>query len=645
MKICQYFAIIILFVLDVTVVVQTDATSLSTNIVGHDNNTKIAELITEATDDINNTRLTTPKGNNAFEKIMIILNVDSNNAEAKRLLSKVLKSYESLISKTLNAKKISEACMYLNSAYEVVKLSESEKDLSTIERINTKYISTLLLLASNDIQDQHYSTPKENNALDKIEKVLAIEPNNIDANSYIRIIVKKYIELFKKYSEKKELSKANMFLFRASDIAVKHKSAVKLQNIKQQEIIDKILSEAKNYFNAKQFLGNIKNNATEKYKQVLLIDPSNSEALNGLNSIVDIFLFKAKEYIKEKNFSKAELETDRAAYVIPDEDRIIDLKNKLQKLKNEHIKELLTFAEIDFANKRFITPKGKNALEKVKSIIDIDPNNKKANIVLNNILSYYLSNAKKFMKKGDWLKTSEYLSYAKQVSPNDSKVYDLENKLISEKNVSSSFSRLVPSKQLMVLKYSKISSLKIFRDWLEGESIIFADLMSMEVDDLYNTFGKKAYFLEKNSYSEMDSELIEKLSKWKFRLYFLPNPTDVNVLIAKIPSDIIQESGIEYISIVYHEPNRPSGYYNLISYYIFGPNFRAKYNKNIQIEKILKVYEDLHLKSNKLSENFNYNTIDYVRTPNPKSNILRIINELEHEGIVEYAYPFQIGLR
>jgi len=35
----------------------------------------------------------------------------------------------------------------------------------------------------------------------------------------------------------------------------------------------------------------------------------------------------------------------------------------------------------------------------------------------------------------------------------------------------------------------------------------------------------------------------------------------------------------------------------------------------------------------------------YVRTPNPKSNILRIINELEHEGIVEYAYPFQIGLR
>lgn len=88
-----------------------------------------------------------------------------------------------------------------------------------IEETREQRISRLLNDADTDIEALRLSKPPGNNALEKFREVLALDPDNKEANKGLRKIVQIYAELGKKSFESKDYERAGLYLNEALEIA------------------------------------------------------------------------------------------------------------------------------------------------------------------------------------------------------------------------------------------------------------------------------------------------------------------------------------------------------------------------------------------------------------------------------------------
>ncbi|MBB6519745.1 tetratricopeptide repeat protein [Pseudoteredinibacter isoporae] len=79
-------------------------------------------------------------------------------------------------------------------------------------------INSLLSDAEKALAANRLTIPKHNNALDLYRAVLAIDPNNVQANSGLQMIPLRYVEMSRNAAAKGSLSKAKTWLRRALSI-------------------------------------------------------------------------------------------------------------------------------------------------------------------------------------------------------------------------------------------------------------------------------------------------------------------------------------------------------------------------------------------------------------------------------------------
>lgn len=71
-------------------------------------------------------------------------------------------------------------------------------------------------------------------------------------------------------------------------------------------------------------------NASETYRKVLLLDPSNSDALDGLKGVAETYLERARQKIEEKKYENTLLYVARGLEASPDNTYLLELKQQAE---------------------------------------------------------------------------------------------------------------------------------------------------------------------------------------------------------------------------------------------------------------------------------------------------------------------------
>lgn len=158
-------------------------------------NAQIVELLLkDAEEDVKKWRLTKPKGKNAFDKYKEVLELQPDNEEAKAGIENIAQAYLNLTDRAINDQDFDKGKRYLQNAAEISddsrlirryrgKLSLAEEAYQEAKLLDeamrqAELIDRLLQDAAADEEAGRIRSPAGNNALEKYQRILALDPEN-----------------------------------------------------------------------------------------------------------------------------------------------------------------------------------------------------------------------------------------------------------------------------------------------------------------------------------------------------------------------------------------------------------------------------------------------------------------------------------
>lgn len=133
------------------------------------------------------------------------------------------------------------------------------------------------------------------------------------------------------------------------------------------------------------------------------------------------------ENIVEQRLEKELVKRKQHENIIQTEQSSIQQKKVLS--KTERIKIFLEQAAVDFKRLHLTTPKGNNAVEKYRKVLQLDPESKLAQQGINAIAEKYLQLTDKASKQHNYGKAKRYLSKAKTLQPDNPAIFKVEKNL------------------------------------------------------------------------------------------------------------------------------------------------------------------------------------------------------------------------
>jgi serine/threonine-protein kinase PpkA len=201
-------------------------------------NAQIAVLFQAAQAAYEADRLSSPKGDNAYEKYKEVLALDPGNRQAREGIERVADRYLTLARNAIQRQEFRTAQSYLNR---VLEMAPAHPDLASTQRMlveasdkaqsgSTRVtaaltevrVTGLLRGAEVALAEDHLTSPEGNNAYQKYLEVLKLDPGNKDAHNGIQLIGGRYIALAEQALAQGELDKADQYLEKASTITAGH---------------------------------------------------------------------------------------------------------------------------------------------------------------------------------------------------------------------------------------------------------------------------------------------------------------------------------------------------------------------------------------------------------------------------------------
>jgi serine/threonine protein kinase/tetratricopeptide (TPR) repeat protein len=195
-------------------------------------------------------------------------------------------------------------------------------------------VNELLELAEGYLKQDYLIGPVGKNAREMFEQVLVLDPDNSQAYDGMEQIVARYLVLAQGARARGDFDKAQTFVSNGLRVDVLNTDLLDLgdgissDQIKEQQIAD-LLQSANTLSQRQQWFGD-GDNATRKYQAVLLIDPSNQAARDGLSTSLDEFISEVGGLIAIKDYDLAEDRIQMAMELLPDSDGLILLAQQLE---------------------------------------------------------------------------------------------------------------------------------------------------------------------------------------------------------------------------------------------------------------------------------------------------------------------------
>jgi protein TonB len=97
--------------------------------------------------------------------------------------------------------------------------------------------------------------------------------------------------------------------------------------------LDEVLEKARLAMDERRYIEPTKNNALEHFRQVLVMDPQNAEATEGLKRLGGLLIARARTALDERRFDNALAELEAARSINPDDTRLAEVDAKLDTMR------------------------------------------------------------------------------------------------------------------------------------------------------------------------------------------------------------------------------------------------------------------------------------------------------------------------
>jgi len=104
-------------------------------------------------------------------------------------------------------------------------------------------------------------------------------------------------------------------------------------NVAPVASLDEVLEKARFAMDERRYIEPNKNNALEYFRQVLVLDPENAEAKEGLKRLGGLLIARARTALDERRFDNALAELEAARSIDPNDQRLVEVDAKLDTMR------------------------------------------------------------------------------------------------------------------------------------------------------------------------------------------------------------------------------------------------------------------------------------------------------------------------
>lgn len=441
---------------------------------------KLEKLLVDAERDVAANRLDGPKGNNALERYREALRLDSDNHAARAGIDRIVQQLVARADEAIGRQDLEKAKEYVARVRaiapanaEVVEIgARLDKSRASAQRLDK--IRLLLADADKKLEQIRLASPAGNDAVEGYRAVLALDPNNQAALDGLDRAVDRYValagdalgagkqEIAKKYLAKAEaIAPGNVQLAGLRDrIEAGPETSTHAPAPDRAHEIQQLLAKAEIDIQNNRLTTPSGNNAVERYRAVLALDPANQAARIGLDRVVGQYAAFANSAVAGKKFDKAESYLAKAKGIAPENLELAALGRRIEEEKaagqdKEAVAQLLSAARRKFSQGRLDAPVGDNAVESYLSVLARDPGNQAAKSGLDGVAGRFLELGYRSIDNGALDTAGDYLAKAEGIAPNHPDLADFRARL---KEAASSPSELnfavFPFQSLVICHFS-----------------------------------------------------------------------------------------------------------------------------------------------------------------------------------------------
>lgn len=355
-------------------------------------------------------QFTAPAEENAFRMYKSVLETEPENQAARQRIAEILAYFKTRGDQALAEEDYQKAKgfyeQYLSIVAEVPDIFENcplKPGLSVVQKrmkelqLLLKPTEELLAQADEYFQKERYTTPQSGNAFHFYRLVLTTDPDNPHARKRIYEMMSIYqrrgAELEEKnpkkareyYDRYLRLAKyaANHLGDKSLTDEIRRLEAQQAALQKRDQRVRELIEQGDEHFIAQRYTRPAQENAFEKYRAALTLDPDNPHAIKQMKKMLGQYrqwgdrAFKKKEHPRAQTFYNqylmiAEFLTDQLN--LPLRSHAIDpVRKRLQGI--EDTDKLIKLADICFAQGQFLSPADNNAFALYRKILRIDPGN------------------------------------------------------------------------------------------------------------------------------------------------------------------------------------------------------------------------------------------------------------------------------
>jgi serine/threonine protein kinase len=212
----------------------------------------------------------------------------------------------------------------------------------------------------------------------------------------------------------------------------------------QQNTIDRLLTGARDDISALRLTTPVGNNAVEKYRKVLSMDPGNTEGIDGLNRVADKYLQLVNNALNNSDLAHAEDYLHKVMRINPDHPGIASARERLdaartarmQKSKESETERLDTVIDrpIEEQKNNLVPARERRIMQDLADRLKSDPGDKKARRQLKSIADKYQETIREAIKERDFDVAEAYVREILKIAPPKSKAYNELDKLLQNIN-------------------------------------------------------------------------------------------------------------------------------------------------------------------------------------------------------------------
>lgn len=406
---------------------------------------RIASLLSNAKQHMENGRIVSPKGNNAYETILEVLALEPQNPHALGQAQSVVSHLRDLAKREQEKGEFATALTHVSAGLAMVptdkELLSLRKELTVDQQQGPSQkvtVAALLGRAEAQVKEMRLTQPNGDNAYDSYMQILKLEPRNEAAQAGIKTIADQYARLASKKRVKGELLQSQRLIERGLSIAPEHEALLTLnkeiqdQQLQNQQTISTLLTQVKQDLEDSEWFQTRADSVLMNLKKVLDLDASNRRARAAVKEIITTHRDRS-EREKDQLWMALSVAEESLRY-FPAQRRLFQIKGQLKRMQEsaDDWTALLSRAAKQVEADQLTFPPGNNALDTLRVALRIENKTSRVPNTLEEISQLYTESTRAKVHAGKHKEALTLVNEGLRFFPQHPELLLLKEQLVGE---------------------------------------------------------------------------------------------------------------------------------------------------------------------------------------------------------------------